>query len=91
MVDPVSGGIWGEGKVSYGISVDFVIQLEEDTEAGVCEDGMRRFRENVIVRETLVCRRKSLGCQVLLDGEMRELNYLLAFPIHDGNKAGTHR
>jgi len=49
MVDPVSGGIGGEGKVSYGISVDIIIQLEEDAEAGVCEDGMRRFGENVIV------------------------------------------
>jgi len=49
MVHPVSGGIVGEGKVSYGISVDLVIELEEDTEASMCEDGMRRFRENVIV------------------------------------------
>jgi len=49
MVDPVSGGIGGERKVSHGISVNFVIQLEEDTEAGVCEDGMRRFGENVII------------------------------------------
>jgi hypothetical protein len=48
MVDPVPRGIRGEGKVIYGISVDFVIELEEDTETGVCEDGMRRFGENVI-------------------------------------------
>jgi len=67
MVDPVTGGIRGEGKVSYVIPVDFVIQLEEDTETSVCEDGMRRFGENVIVRETLFCCRESLGCQVLLD------------------------
>jgi hypothetical protein len=49
MADPVSGGIQHEGEVTYGISVDFVIELEEDTEAGVCKDGMRKFRENVIV------------------------------------------
>jgi len=49
MVDPVSGGIGGKVKVSYGISVDIVIELEENTEAGVCEDGMRRFGENVII------------------------------------------
>ena len=49
MVYPVSGGIQGEGKVAYGISVDFVIELEEDSEAGVCKDGMRRFGENVII------------------------------------------
>jgi hypothetical protein len=48
MVDPVSSGVEGEGEVAYGISVDFVVELEEDTEAGVCKDGMRRFRENVI-------------------------------------------
>src|SRR6266446_5244475 len=39
MVHPVSGGIVGEGKVSYGISVDLVIELEEDTEASMCDDG----------------------------------------------------
>src|SRR6266403_2710823 len=91
MVNPVSGGIGDEGKVSYRISVDFVIELEEDTEAGVCEDGMRRFGENVIVRKTFFCRRESLGCQVLLDREMRELNYLLASPIDDGSETGTNR
>jgi hypothetical protein len=48
MVDPVLGGVRDEGKVAYGIFVDFVVKLEEDTEAGVCKDGMRRFRENVI-------------------------------------------
>jgi len=35
MVDPVPSGIRGEGRVSYGISVDFVIELEEDAEASV--------------------------------------------------------
>jgi hypothetical protein len=48
MVDPVPRGIQGEGKVSYGISVDCVIEFEEDTEAGVRQDGMGRFGENVI-------------------------------------------
>jgi hypothetical protein len=48
MVDPVSSGIQGEGKVTYSISVDFVIELEEDTEASVCEGGVGRFGENVI-------------------------------------------
>src|SRR6266849_8455704 len=49
MIDPILSGIWGKGKVGNGISVDLVIELEEDNEAGVCKDGMRRFRENVIV------------------------------------------
>jgi hypothetical protein len=48
MLDPVPRGIWGEGKVIDGISVDFVIQLEEDAEARVCKDDMRRFGVNVI-------------------------------------------
>src|SRR6266403_3798058 len=91
MVDPVSGGIVGDGKTSYGISVDIIIELEEDTEAGVCEDGMRRFGENVVVRKTFFFRRESLGCQVLLDREMRELNYLLASPVNGDDKTGTCR
>jgi len=49
MVDPMLCGIRGEGKVMDGTSVDFVIEAEEDAEASVCEGGMRRFAENVIV------------------------------------------
>jgi hypothetical protein len=90
MVDPVSGRIWGEGRVTYGISVDFVIELEEDTEAGVCKDGMRRFGGNVIAGKTFFGRRESFRCQVLLDGEMRELNYLVASPIDDGDETRTY-
>jgi hypothetical protein len=70
MVDPVSGGIRHEGEVTYAISVDFVIESEEDTEAGVCKDGMRRFREYVIVGKMFFSHRESLRGQVFLDGEM---------------------
>jgi hypothetical protein len=49
MVDPVSSGIPHEGEVAYRVSVDFVIELEEDTEAGLCKDGMRGFGKNKIV------------------------------------------
>jgi hypothetical protein len=35
MIDPVSGGIRGEGKVSNGIPFGFVIEMEEDAEASV--------------------------------------------------------
>jgi hypothetical protein len=49
MVDPMSSSVQGKGKVAYDISVDFAIELEEDTEACVCKDGMRRFGENMIV------------------------------------------
>jgi hypothetical protein len=49
MVDPVPSSILGEGKLSYGIFVDCVIELEEDTEASVCEGDMRGFGKNVIV------------------------------------------
>jgi hypothetical protein len=48
MIDPVPRGIWGEGKVTYRISVDFVVELEKDSEASMCKDGMRWFGENVI-------------------------------------------
>jgi hypothetical protein len=49
MVDPVPSSIQGEGKVICGISVDFIIKLEEDAEAGVCKGGMCEFRKNVII------------------------------------------
>ncbi len=86
MVDPVSRGIRQEGKVTCGISVDFVIKLEEDTEAGVCKDGMRGFREYVIVGKMFFSHRESIRGQEFLDREMRELYDLLAFPIDDGDE-----
>jgi hypothetical protein len=49
MVDPVPGSIQGEGKATNGISVHFVIELEEDTEASMCNDGMRWFGEDEII------------------------------------------
>jgi hypothetical protein len=49
MIDPVPSGIRGEGKASYGISVGFVVEVEEDAEADLCKDGMCWFGENVIV------------------------------------------
>jgi hypothetical protein len=49
VVDPVPRGIRREGKVAYCISVDFVIELEEDTEASVRQDGVSRLGENVVV------------------------------------------
>jgi len=48
MIDPVPSGIRGKGNATYGISVDFVIELEEDAEAGVGKGGMGRSREDVI-------------------------------------------
>src|SRR6266849_6745919 len=86
MVDPIPSGILGKGKVGNGISIDFVIELEEDTKAGVCKDGVRGFSEYVIVRKSFFSRRESLRCQVLLDGEMRKLHDSMAFPIDDGNE-----
>jgi hypothetical protein len=49
MVDPVPCSIQGDGKVAYGIPVDVVVKLEEDTQASMSKDGMCRFGENVIV------------------------------------------
>jgi hypothetical protein len=48
MFNPVSSGIRGEGKVTYGTSVDFVIESEEDAEACMCKKCMCRFGKNVI-------------------------------------------
>jgi hypothetical protein len=49
MVDPVLRGVRDEGKVTYVIFVDFVIELKENTEASARKNGMCRFGENVIV------------------------------------------
>src|SRR6266852_425916 len=94
MNDPVPSGIRGEGKVSCGISVDFVVEVEQDAEASVCKDGMCGFGENVIIRKAFFSRRESLRCQVLLDGEVRKLYELVAALIDDGDETracGYHR
>ena len=51
MIHPVLSSIRGEGEPGYRISVDFVIEVEEDAQASVCKDGMGGFGENVIVRK----------------------------------------
>jgi len=48
MIDPILSGIPCEGKVRYGVSIDFVIELNEDAEACMCKERMCRFGENVI-------------------------------------------
>jgi hypothetical protein len=49
MVYPVSSGIWGEGKVTYGISAESVIESEEDAEASTRKENMCWFGKDVIV------------------------------------------
>jgi hypothetical protein len=49
MIDPVPSGILGKRKVTYGASVDFFVELEEDAEASLCEDHMCGFGKNVVV------------------------------------------
>jgi hypothetical protein len=85
MIDPVSGGIRSERNATYGISVDFVIELEEDDEASVCKESMGRFGENVVERKTFFGICESLRCQEFLDRKMRELYYLTASLIDDGD------
>jgi hypothetical protein len=70
MVDPVSGGIPREGEVTNGITIDFVIEFEEDAEAGVSKDGMCRFSEYVVVGKTFFSHRESVRGQEFLDREM---------------------
>ncbi len=83
-------GIQNEGKLSYGISVDFVVEVEKDTKVGVCKDDMCRFGENVIVQKMFFSHHESLQCQVLLDREVRELYYLMASPVDDCDETGTY-
>ena len=76
MIDPVLGGIRGEGNARYNISADFVIELEEYAEASICKRGMRRFGEDVIEWKLSFGICEALRCQELLDRGMRELDYL---------------
>jgi hypothetical protein len=48
VIDPVSGSIESKGKVIYGISVNSVVELEEDAEAGMRKNHMCRFGKRVI-------------------------------------------
>jgi len=69
----------------YGISVDFVVESEKDTEASAGKGRMCRFEENVIgwKRAFWVC--ELLRCQELFDREMGKLDNLEAHDIDDGN------
>ena len=49
MINPVSSGIRCQRKVAYGKFVNFVIEMEEDAEAGMGKDGVRSYGLDVIV------------------------------------------
>jgi hypothetical protein len=89
MIDPVLSRIWRKREVTDSIPVDFVIEMEKNTEANTRERGMCAFGGNVIAGEGLFCLRESLGCQELFDREVGKLDDLGASDIDDGNKART--
>jgi hypothetical protein len=49
MIEPVLSSIRREGKMTYDILVDFVIELEEETETSMRKDSVRSHGMNVIV------------------------------------------
>jgi hypothetical protein len=49
MINPVLSSIRREGKLAYGIFVDFVIELEEETETSMRKDSVRSHGMNVVV------------------------------------------
>ena len=53
MLDPVSGSIFGEGEVRVLLTIDAIIQLEENSEACLRKNRVRRLKFNVIVRDCL--------------------------------------
>ena len=69
MIDSVPNGIQGDGKAKYLMSVDFVVEVEEEPEASACEEGLCGFKENVIAGKTFP-HRESLRGQVLLVSEL---------------------
>src|SRR5882672_6068827 len=91
MIDPMSSGIKRKRKPTYRISIDFVIQFEEDAEASVCENRMRRFGKNVVVRKTLVGPGESFRCQVFFDREVGELDNRKPADVDDRDKTRTCR
>ena len=86
MINPVPSGVRSEGELTYRVSVDFFVEVEKDTEAGMCKDDMCGFGENVIVLQTYFRCCDSLRCQVLLDREVRKLYDLAAPLIDDGDQ-----
>jgi len=90
MVDPVSCGVLGEGKVFDGPSVNFVIESKGDTEAacarvtcagsGEC-DSMKGVRQPSRVAPM----------SRTFDGEVRKLYDSVAFPISDSNETSACR
>jgi hypothetical protein len=89
MIDPESSGILRKRKSRYSFFVDFVIELEEDTEASAGEGGMCGFRENVVTQKRHFCMRQPLRCQELFDRVVGKLDNLGVGNIDDGDEAGT--
>jgi hypothetical protein len=94
MINPVPSSIWGKGKASYGISVNFVVEVEEEPgghwdrhEQGWYVQVQGEYESMKDDHQLLWVAAQSLWCQVLLDGEVRELYYLMASPVDESTMA----
>ncbi len=54
MVDPVFGSILGKRDVRSIVRVGSIVQTEQDAQAGLSEDGVRRLEVNAIPRDIAI-------------------------------------
>ncbi len=92
MVDPVFGSILGKRDVRSIVRVGSIVQTEQDAQAGLSEDGVRRLEVNAMPRDIAIFRvREPLQGQKFFDSEVRKLDHsaVAIMIIDDGNQTGS--
>ena len=74
MRGPVLSSVSSQRELVDIVTVNAIVQSEEDAKTCLCKDRMRGLESNVIVRDISDGFRKSVRRQEFLDGEMRKLD-----------------
>src|SRR5216684_6543115 len=75
MRGPVLSSVLGQREVLDAVTVNTIVQSEENTKACLCKNRMRSLKSNVIPRDISHGLRKPVRCQEFLDRKMRKLDH----------------
>src|SRR5216683_5806641 len=75
MLDPVLGGVFSQREVLDVVTINAIVQFEEDSKTCLSENSMSSLEWNVIPRDFFSARpRKSVRSQKFFDREVSKLN-----------------
>src|SRR6266702_309701 len=86
MAYPVPSGILRKGMTIDLSSVD-AVELEQETEASLCDDRMGGLERDVVAGDGSSCHGEAVRRQELPERQVRKLNNPSPGDLHDGDQA----